>query len=149
MTQLATLPLVFQGVREALDNALLNGDSHDYDRQNLDVVEEILDWSGLEGYDGKDIDCVRIACLAVTIWRHDNPRPVGLENWTIEELEANVFARTQSLFSANVSYLIWAKKVSEELNLDLLDQKELKEAYIRGMEPMNDMEAKIEAILSK
>jgi hypothetical protein len=62
-------------VLEALDNATHgNGYPHEYERPASEIVAEIHDWSGLEGFDLEDPAHLEVAQAAVHTWRAKNPR---------------------------------------------------------------------------
>lgn len=63
-------------VRAALDAATHeNGYPHEYDRSPEDIVREIHDWSGIEGFDHNNPADIEKGIGGVIKWRTDNPEP--------------------------------------------------------------------------
>jgi len=68
---------IYQQIYEALDAATLeNGYPHEYECKAADIVLEIHEWSGIEGFDPENPSHVQAGCAAVATWRSDNPKGV-------------------------------------------------------------------------
>jgi hypothetical protein len=66
-----------QQIYTALDNAFYeNQYPHEYNRPEIEIVLEINDWSGIEGFDVENFDQLQTACKTIACWRTDNPKKV-------------------------------------------------------------------------
>lgn len=64
---------IYDQVYDALNNATHeNGYPHEYGRHAIDIVLEIDDWSGIEGFDSYNSEHLTEAQNAVDDWRTKN-----------------------------------------------------------------------------
>lgn len=62
---------IYSQVVAALDNAVDNGYAHEFDRRPYDIVDEIHDWCGIEGFDTGNPEHWQTAINAVRHWREE------------------------------------------------------------------------------